>query len=139
MNSSRVLCTVALALLTLIAAQLASAAEAYSPAKGSKEEKAIIATARATYEERFKKRLKLTNHQMTVQDGWAGVSLWLGGEDQGEDYDLWHALLRGSGSNWKIVGAFRARDITKGNDPEARLRARHPTIPAAVWDAFEVQ
>jgi hypothetical protein len=73
-----------------------------------------------------------------VQDGWAGTYIFFGGTHEG-DFDLWLAVLRGSGANWKVVEAFRNSDGTKEDDPFDRLMRRKPAVPEAVIDALNVQ
>jgi hypothetical protein len=112
--------------------------KAYSPAEDSKEYGAIIAAARAAYERKFGRRPKTEVRALTVQDGWAGTYIFFGGTHEG-DFDLWLAVLRGSGANWKVVEAFRNSDGTKEDDPFDRLMRRKPAVPEAVIDALNVQ
>ena len=121
------------------AASPSPASKAYSPARGSRERNAIVEAARAAYQERFpNNRKKLEVRALTVQDGWAGIYIFFSGEHE-DDFDLWLAVLRGSGANWEIAGAFRTSDISKEDDPFDRLLARHPSIPDAVTEALNVQ
>ncbi len=112
--------------------------KAYSPVEGSKEYSAIVAAARAAYERRFGKRTKTEVRALTVQDGWAGTYMFFAGTHE-DDFDLWLAVLRGSGGNWKVVEGFRSSDQTEENDPFDRLMRRKPAVPTAVIDALNVQ
>ena len=124
---------------TEAAASPSPASKAYSPAPGSRERKAIVKAARAAYQERFpNNRKKMEVRTLTVQDGWAGTYIFFSGKHE-DDFDLWLAVLRGSGNNWKVAGAFRTSDISEEDDPFERLLARHPSIPPAVVEALNVQ
>ena len=121
------------------AASRSPASKAYSPAPGSRERKAIVEAARAAYQERFpNNRKKMEVRALTVQDGWAGIYIFFSGKHE-DDFDLWLAVLRRSGENWKIAGAFRTSDISEEDNPFDRLLARHPSIPPAVVEALNVQ
>ena len=113
----------------------------YVPAKGSAERNAIIEAVTADYERRYKKRVTIDAEVLRVENGWAGVSGTANEPGQTGPGGIWVAILRGSGTKWKVVGTSAGDEKAQGRgkendrphwDEHDRLRKEYPNAPVSV-------
>ena len=101
----------------------------HTPAKGSKQRKAILNAVRKY---RQAPHEVYTPTRFKVQNGWAFVSA----EDPNEpgvDSLAFHVLIRKTGNTWRVVDQV---DSTEGSDWDAeirRIRKAFPNSPAGIF------
>ncbi|HSH37929.1 MAG TPA: hypothetical protein VK993_04015 [Chthoniobacterales bacterium] len=122
----------------------------YIPPKGSAEREAIIEAVRADYQRRYNKQVTINldwfgrdlGGGIQVENGWAGV---VGTADEAGNKapgDTWVAILRGSGTKWKVVGTSAGDEKAKkrGTEDDAaphlkelkRLWKEYPNAPESI-------
>ena len=101
-----------------------------TPPEGSAEREAIFAAMRQGRE--IQDQFFVTTH-FKVQNGWA----WTVGDPQSSDgksrYERESALLRNSGSGWKVLDQPYAEADCDDIKEIARIRATHPQAPAGIF------
>ena len=112
----------------------------YIPAKGSAESEAIIAAVAADYHRRYKKKATITG-AVRVENDWAGLSGTAKEPGKEGPGAIWVAILRGSGTKWKVVGTSEGDEKPRKGaqendrphwDEYERLRKQYPDAPVSI-------
>ena len=116
--------------LTVTLQSVAAQTGVHIPAAGSAERKAIFDAMRTLGDNHD--RIFVVRH-LKVADGWAWVVADPQSPDGKQRYEAESALLHATGAGWSVVDQPCSEDGCDAKKELARIRAKFPAAPAAIF------